>query len=81
MRQKPPVCLQWGHGDVPWMPILEEPQRDLKHMSPTESSQRGSAAAPAFCYGILGKANPVTAHEWLPGEVVFTFSASTWGTG
>lgn len=59
------------------MPIPEELQRDLKHMSPRESNQRGNAAAHVFHYGFLGKANPVTVGEWLPGEAVHASSAST----
>lgn len=59
------------------MLIPEELQRDLKHMSPREGSQGGNAAAHAFHYGFLEKANTVTVGEWLPGQMVYTFSAST----
>jgi hypothetical protein len=48
------------------MPVPEELQRDLKHMSPRESCQCGNVTTHAFHYGFLEKANPVTVGERLP---------------
>lgn len=60
------------------MLIPEELWRDIKHMSPRESSQSGNAAAHDLHYGFLEKANLVTAGEWLLGEMVHDASnAST----